>query len=270
MDKKSQDLQVPCMERFSVELACKHGTNEAIFINYIFLWMKHNRKNHTNHRAGHYWTYGTAEEIQPRLPFFTVNQINRFRESLRKKGVIKTDYLHRKKSDRRTWYTIVCLDTLRICERDYANLREGLREFAKSSVETNNQTNNQSPAHEFGGTIESFNRLRNRLYDTGTKMEQITVFSQKLSPEELETLYLQTKDITPVQYLNNIRAAITKKDQAESAAALKRISEEESRERRLKQSEAATLEQVSEFISHLTFPEYFTPKKNYFSGGRSQ
>ena len=112
---------------FDSKIAEMYGVNEAIFINNLYFWVKKNEANGKNCFEGTYWTYNTLDAYSRLFPFWTVNQIRRIIEKLRKAEVIKVGNFNKLGFDRTQWYTLgkSAFSFCDFCQTDLANLPNG-------------------------------------------------------------------------------------------------------------------------------------------------
>lgn len=92
--------------QFSVELACKFGVNEAIFIENLRFWIAKNKANRKHFHHGRYWTYNSALAYAELFPYFSRNQIERIIAKLRGLGVLLVSNFNENQYDRTNWYSI--------------------------------------------------------------------------------------------------------------------------------------------------------------------
>lgn len=111
-------------------LAMLIGLHEAIILQQLHYWLKHNQKKHNNIRDGRVWVYMSYQEWREQIPFFSCDQIKRAFLSLEKKKVVISRRFDRKGWNQRKWYSIdylVLNDVQPLDFSDGANLhgREG-------------------------------------------------------------------------------------------------------------------------------------------------
>lgn len=76
-------------------LATLIGLNEAIVLQQIHYWVKHNEKDMQNFIDGHYWVYNTYEQWHEQFPFWSVMTIRRTMTKLEnQKLLIAGNYNH--------------------------------------------------------------------------------------------------------------------------------------------------------------------------------
>ncbi|MBU4532183.1 MAG: hypothetical protein KJ650_00805 [Firmicutes bacterium] len=87
-------------------LAQAVGLNEAIILQQIYYWLQIARKNGTNFRDGHHWTYNTVQQWHDQFPFWGKNTVWRGLHSLERRGLIVTGCFNKLGNDRTKWYRI--------------------------------------------------------------------------------------------------------------------------------------------------------------------
>lgn len=93
---------------FDTELATSYGVNEAIFINNVQYWVRHNKynKSQAHYYEGKYWTWNTQEALTKLFPFWSLRTIQRIISSLVEQKLIITCQPNKTKHDHTTWYTL--------------------------------------------------------------------------------------------------------------------------------------------------------------------
>jgi len=116
---------------FSVDVAEKLGVDAAIMINNFYFWIKKNKANNRNLRAGSYWTYNSVEAFCELFPYWTKGQIRRILTNLIKKNILKKDKHNINKFDSTLWYAFT---------DDFLKEMKWVELLAKSETETQTQT----------------------------------------------------------------------------------------------------------------------------------
>ena len=80
------------------------GVTEAILLNKIWGWIKHNAKNGTNFHDGRYWTYNSASSYAEELPFINKRTIANILKRLAESNIIVIGNYNKTKFDRTSWY----------------------------------------------------------------------------------------------------------------------------------------------------------------------
>lgn len=93
---------------FDSKIAATYGVNEAILLNNIQYWVRHNKynKSQENFYDGKYWTWNTQEALTNLFPFWSLRTIQRIIASLVEQNLIITCQPNKNKHDRTTWYTL--------------------------------------------------------------------------------------------------------------------------------------------------------------------
>lgn len=91
---------------FDVEIAEKYGVLEAVILNNMQFWIKHNEANQTNFYDGYYWTYNSTKAFAEIFPYATEKQIRKALTHLIDEGILKTGNYNKLSFDRTLWYTI--------------------------------------------------------------------------------------------------------------------------------------------------------------------
>ena len=125
---------------FDIEIAAKHGVNEAIFIENMRFWIAKNKANGKHFHEGRYWTYNSMKAYAELFPYWTANQVRRIIENLVSKGFILTGNYNANPYDRTQWYALNE-------QIELANLPNGNARSAKStnSTDINTDTKEDQP-----------------------------------------------------------------------------------------------------------------------------
>ncbi len=110
MEQISDDLLLSdkSILTFRPALACLIGVNESIVLQQIAYWVDRSEKVFD----GKKWTYNTYLQWQEQFPFWHVDTIKGFIQSLEKKGLIESGNFNKSSFDRTKWYT-VCHDNVK-------------------------------------------------------------------------------------------------------------------------------------------------------------
>ena len=90
-------------------LAIALGLPRSVILKSIYAWCGSNRTQDKKEyfKAGYWWTKGTYELWQKQMPYIgCVGTVKRLILSLEKDGIIVSDFLHEKRSDREKWYRV--------------------------------------------------------------------------------------------------------------------------------------------------------------------
>lgn len=102
-------------------LATLVGLHEAIVLQQLHYWLKHNQKEGNNIRDGRVWVYMSYQEWREQIPFFSLDQIKRTFLRLEKKKVVISSQFDRKDWNRRKWYSIDYLVLNDVQPLDFSN-----------------------------------------------------------------------------------------------------------------------------------------------------
>lgn len=82
------------------------GLNEAIVLQQIHYWLKHNEKDKQNFIDGHYWVYNTYEQWHEQFPFWSIMTIRRTMTKLENMGLLIAGNYNKAGFDKTKWYSI--------------------------------------------------------------------------------------------------------------------------------------------------------------------
>ena len=91
---------------FSVSEASPYGVNQAILLNNIRFWLRHNKANQKHIIDGYVWTYNSARAFAELFPYMEKRSISRYLKDLSEKGVLLVANHNEKGYDQTHWYTI--------------------------------------------------------------------------------------------------------------------------------------------------------------------
>lgn len=89
---------------FDIDIAKEYGMLEAVLLNNIDYWIKHNKANEINYYDGSYWTYNSTKAFNELFPYVSQRQIQNALKHLREEGILKTGNYNKIKYDRTLWY----------------------------------------------------------------------------------------------------------------------------------------------------------------------
>lgn len=115
------------MYQFDVRVAMEYGVEEAVLLQNIYFWVKHNEVNNTNFHDGRYWTFNSAKAFTEFFPFWNELKIKRMLKKLEEKGALLTGNYNKIPYDRTKWYTL--------SDKLYSIVNEGLSQSAKLTIE---------------------------------------------------------------------------------------------------------------------------------------
>lgn len=87
-------------------LATIIGLNEAIVLQQVHYWIKHNERKNRNNKEGFYWVYNTFDEWEKQFPFWSGRTIKRTFKKLEDKNLLIVGNYNKKTYDRTKWYRI--------------------------------------------------------------------------------------------------------------------------------------------------------------------
>lgn len=90
---------------FNVNLAKEYGIEEAVMINNLYFWIKHNVANKVNSHDGRYWTFNSAKALSELFPYMNDKKIARVLTSLSDRGLVLKGHFCDDKSIRTNWYS---------------------------------------------------------------------------------------------------------------------------------------------------------------------
>jgi DNA-binding PadR family transcriptional regulator len=91
---------------FNIFLAQMYSVEEAIFLQNIHFWYKHNKRNNKNFYDGKYWTYNSVYAFTQEFVYLSEKQIRNILHKLETKGLIITGNYNKIAYDRTKWYSI--------------------------------------------------------------------------------------------------------------------------------------------------------------------
>ena len=89
---------------FNVDIAVKYGIAEAVMLNNLWHWIKHNEANGKNFYDGDYWTYNSIKAFEKLFPYMSTRNIRTVLKHLIEADLIKTGNYNRSEYDRTLWY----------------------------------------------------------------------------------------------------------------------------------------------------------------------
>lgn len=89
---------------FNIDLASLYGVEEAVIIQNMFFWIRHNVANRKNYYDNRYWTYNTIEALTELFPYMNESKIYRCMKKLSEVGFILKGNYNDKPFDRTCWY----------------------------------------------------------------------------------------------------------------------------------------------------------------------
>lgn len=94
------------LHSFDIAEAKAHGVEKAILLFNLRWWLKKNKANRVNFRAGYYWTYNSGKAFAELFPYLNERSIRRWLQELEDSGVIMSGNYNKSPYDKTKWYTI--------------------------------------------------------------------------------------------------------------------------------------------------------------------
>lgn len=113
---------------FSPYLAKSLGLKDAIWLQHIYHWLKHNRGKGSNFYDGNWWTYNTRKGFSEYFEYLTEDDIRGIVERLEKKEIITTGNYNKIPYDKTKWYALT--------KKGWQLLNDTIGEFPQSSGES--------------------------------------------------------------------------------------------------------------------------------------
>ena len=89
------------------EHATMYGVEEALFLHNLIFWIRKNKSNNKHFHDEHTWTYNSTKALSELFPFWSIKQINRIIQNLKKQKVILTGNYNKTQYDRTRWFALV-------------------------------------------------------------------------------------------------------------------------------------------------------------------
>ena len=86
-------------------VAMKYGVDEAIFLDSIMFWYRHNRANGLNFHDDRWWTYNSMAAYVELFPWWSGRQLQRIIKSCKEQGALLTANFNTDGRDRTVWYS---------------------------------------------------------------------------------------------------------------------------------------------------------------------
>lgn len=124
---------------FDIDRAIKYGVPQAIILENMLFWLAHNKAFGKNIHDGKVWTYNSVAAYAELFPYWTIDQIRRYFESLEKDKVLIAGNFNKKKYDKTKWHTVNDQSLIphwqisqrRKSQKDLADLPDALGELAE-------------------------------------------------------------------------------------------------------------------------------------------
>ena len=91
---------------FNINIAAEYGILEAILLQNLYFWIKHNEANEKSFYDGSYWTFNSIKAFGELFPYASEKKIRTALEHLKEAGLIKTGNYNKSAYDRTLWYAL--------------------------------------------------------------------------------------------------------------------------------------------------------------------
>ena len=125
---------------FNIFLAQMYSVEEAIFLQNIYYWYLHNKRNNKNFYDNRYWTYNSVSAFSKEFVYLSEKQIRNIILKLETKGLIVTGNYNKISYDRTKWYSITEIG-LEILENLGIHKEQEIKSKAISKKEKTNLPN---------------------------------------------------------------------------------------------------------------------------------
>lgn len=132
-------------------LAIALGLPKSVILKSIYAWCGSNRTQDKKEyfKAGYWWTKGTYEFWQKQMPYIgCVGTVKRLILSLEKDGLIVSDFLHAKRSDREKWYRVDLEALEKFCNAKLVEFAKTMRTKCDDDENTASDSVTKSDDHE--------------------------------------------------------------------------------------------------------------------------
>ena len=110
-------------------VAMKYGVDEAIFLDSIMFWYRHNRANGLNYHDDRWWTFNSMAAFVELFPWWSDKQLRRIIKSCKEQGALLTANYNTDGRDRTVWYSPS--DELLLLYGDESNFPNGQMHLPK-------------------------------------------------------------------------------------------------------------------------------------------
>jgi hypothetical protein len=91
---------------FSIDIAEKHGVNEAIFLENISYWIFHNKANRKHYYDDRYWTYNSQKAFEELFPYWSRQNLRTIIKSCINQELIIKGTFNKSNYDHTHWYSL--------------------------------------------------------------------------------------------------------------------------------------------------------------------
>ena len=110
-------------------VAMKYGVDEAIYLDSIMFWYRHNRANGLNYHDDRWWTFNSMAAFVELFPWWSDKQLRRIIKSCKEQGALLTANYNTDGRDRTVWYSPS--DELLLLYGDESNFPNGQMHLPK-------------------------------------------------------------------------------------------------------------------------------------------
>ncbi|MBR6984133.1 MAG: hypothetical protein IKH75_11540 [Ruminococcus sp.] len=132
---------MPSAKLFDEYIATAYGIPEAVMLNDIMYWEKHNRLNGRNYFNGRYWTYNTFKAFTETYPYFSERTIKRAIQHLIDADLILVGNFDNDRFRHTNYYTLSDKAMEYFSERPNRECQNGTIGSAKMTPSYNNISN---------------------------------------------------------------------------------------------------------------------------------
>lgn len=157
---------------FDIDIAKEYGILEAVILDNIAHWIKHNEANETNYHDGTYWTYNSTRAFTEIFPYASQRQIQTALKKLIENGLLKTGNYNKSAYDRTLWYALT--------EKGKSILHHGKMEMTEN---VNAITSDVKPIPTINTTINttinSYKKVVDLYNETCVSFPKVTALSDR-------------------------------------------------------------------------------------------
>lgn len=192
---------MPSAKLFDEKIAKAYGLPEAVLLNDIMYWEKHNRLNGRNFFNGRYWTYNTFKAFTETYPYFSERTLKRAIQHLIDADLILVGNFDNDRFKHTNYYTLTDKSMGYFYDRPNRECQNGTIEGAImtpsynniSSIESNNTNSNSSNITLSESLVSDETKrkkeLFNQFWDTYPKCKR------KVDKKGCEIAFLKIKDL---------------------------------------------------------------------------
>ena len=106
------------MHYFDTKLATKYGMVEAVLLNHLQFWIKHNTEKNINYHEGRYWTFNSVKAFCKLFPYLTEKKIRNAIQKLQDAKILLKGNFNKIGYDRTTWYAFTDFGLHLLCNTE--------------------------------------------------------------------------------------------------------------------------------------------------------